>query len=93
MSIRPSRDLVSLWLLALTVCTACSVPTRSADGEDRGVLARVLQNASPDLVVNGEGKSYDSEPSLAVLADRSMWLAWHAYYRGRDRVLCRLPGA
>ncbi|NQT15565.1 MAG: DUF3604 domain-containing protein [Planctomycetes bacterium] len=93
MSIRPSRDLVSLWLLALTVCTACPVQTRSASGEDRGALAHVLQNAPPDLVVNGEGKSYDSEPSLAVLPDGGAWMAWHAYYRGRDRVFLRRLGS
>ncbi len=43
----------------------------------------------PDVVINAEGCSYDSQPSFAVLPDGATWLAWKAYYRGQERVLAR----
>ena len=45
-----------------------------------------------DLVVNGEGKTYDFKLSLVLLPDGSEWMAWHAYHMSRDRVLARRLG-
>ena len=45
-----------------------------------------------DLVVNAQGESSDSKPSLSVAHDGTTWIAWHAYHRGRDRVLIRRAG-
>ncbi|MBC8873638.1 MAG: hypothetical protein H8E44_29730 [Planctomycetes bacterium] len=41
------------------------------------------------LVVNPDTQTNDSKPSLAVLADGSTWMAWHAYSPGRDRICAR----
>ncbi|MBL7038512.1 MAG: twin-arginine translocation signal domain-containing protein, partial [Pirellulaceae bacterium] len=45
-----------------------------------------------DVVVNGEGTTYDSKPSFVQLPDGSTWMAWHAYSMSRDRVLARRLG-
>lgn len=83
------RNLDSLSVLGLAVWIACLAPICSVGGAERDGLARALEGVPAELVVNGEGKSYDSAPSLAVLPDGSTWMAWHAYYRGCDRVLIR----
>jgi len=51
------------------------------------------QAATADLVVNPDGQSNDSKPSLAVLSDGSIWMAWHAYFKpSRDRIVARKLG-
>ncbi len=42
-----------------------------------------------DIVINETGKSYDSQPSAALLPDGTAWIAWRAYYRGEERILAR----
>ena len=42
-----------------------------------------------DQVVNADAETYDSQPSLGIASDGGTWMAWHAYHRGRDRVLVR----
>jgi len=42
-----------------------------------------------DVAVNAEGRTYDSEASLAVSPDGGAWIAWHAYRTGRDRIMAR----
>ena len=44
------------------------------------------------LIVNPDTPTNDSKPSLAVLADGSTWMAWHAYSPGRDRICARRLG-
>ena len=56
-------------------------------------LAEVLQTAARDVVVNGDSLTNDTMPSMAVLADGTTWIAWHAYADRRDRVLARRVGA
>ncbi|MFV1968242.1 MAG: DUF3604 domain-containing protein, partial [Pirellulaceae bacterium] len=46
-------------------------------------------SANAEILLNAEGETYDSHPALAVLEDGTSWCAWHAYYRGRDRVFAR----
>lgn len=46
----------------------------------------------PGLIVNPDTQTNDSKPSLAVLADGSTWMAWHAYSPGRDRICARRLG-
>jgi hypothetical protein len=45
-----------------------------------------------DVVVNAEGDTYDSRPSVAVSPNGNVWMAWHAYHMGRDRILARQLG-
>jgi hypothetical protein len=68
------------------------IPPGVAPGAEEPALARALRDPPAHVVVNAEGKTYDSKPSLAVLPDGTTWMAWHAYYRGRDRVLARRLG-
>ncbi len=54
-----------------------------------------LQSYHPeaDLVVNADAQSNDSKPSLAVLPDGTIWIAWHAYFKPScDRILARKVG-
>ena len=61
-------------------------------GTAGGSQVESLDKAPADLVVNAEGESSDSKPSLSVAGDGTTWIAWHAYHRGRDRVLMRRSG-
>ena len=42
-------------------------------------------------VINPEGRSYDSEPSLAADSDDegALWIAWHAYLDGNEEIRAR----
>ena len=59
-------------------------------------LACFARPAETDLgrhVVNPATQSNDSKPSLTVLSDGTIWMAWHAYFKpSRDRVLARKVG-
>ena len=78
--------------LRLAALLLGSIPLGSALGAQQRALAQVLPEAPADLVVNAEGNTYDSKPSLATGRDGTTWIAWHAYHRGRDRVLARRLG-
>jgi len=45
-----------------------------------------------DVVVNAGGSTYDYRPSVATGADGSLWMAWHAYRLGSDRIVARRLG-
>jgi len=42
-----------------------------------------------DLILNGEGVTYDTHPAMATSSDATAWIAWHGYLEGRDRILVR----
>jgi len=48
--------------------------------------------ASIALAVNADSNTNDSKPSLAVLADGTTWMAWHAYSPGHDHICARRLG-
>ena len=84
-----SRRSVPGVAVGLVVLDVWSISAGSGVGADPRDLARVLQNAPKDLVVNAEGDTYDSNPSLVVAPDGSVRMAWHAYHLGHDRTLAR----
>ena len=49
-------------------------------------------NQPSGLIVNPDTRTNDSKPSLAVLADGSTWMAWHAYSPGHDQICARRLG-
>jgi len=59
-----------------------------------GVVLATEESLSepPESVINAEGPTSDSKAALAVSADDHQWAAWHAYHRGRDRVIARRIG-
>ena len=57
-----------------------------------GSQVKSLDRAPADLIVNAQGQTSDSKPSLSVARDGTTWIAWHAYLRGRDSVLARRAG-
>ena len=48
-----------------------------------------VDNQPSPFIVNPDTRTNDSKPSLAVLADGSTWMAWHAYSPGLDRICAR----
>jgi hypothetical protein len=53
--------------------------------EDR----RVALAGSEERVINADGNTYDSHPSMSLAEDGTAWIAWHAYRDSTDRVLAR----
>jgi len=86
------RDLPGRLLLILAVLAVWLMRVHFVGGADLTDVARLIQDLPADLVVNAEGATYDSDPSLAAAPDGSAWMAWHAYHSGRDRVLARRLG-
>ena len=74
------RAWLALGTLLISMGSVGGSQTKSPDG------------APADLVVNAPGESSDSKPSFSVAHDGTTWIAWHAYHRGRDRVLIRRAG-
>ena len=56
--------------------------------EDPGP-ARSAPLDAPGQVVNSDSSTNDSKPSLALLADGTALMAWHAYSPGHDRICVR----
>lgn len=48
-----------------------------------------IEAAVAPCIVNAVGQTYDSHPSMAVAADGTAWMVWHAYDKGCDRILSR----
>ncbi len=80
-----------LFISASLLCALAVVDVRADETWKAGV-AYSLRTAPKDLVVNGDGRTNDTMPSMAVLSDGTTWMAWHAYRDRRDRVLARRIG-
>ena len=63
---------------SLVVLLVGSIPPGFALGAERPALAQVLREAPADVVVNVEGNTYDSKPSLAVSGaeESGAWEVW-----------------
>ncbi len=89
---RSSCPLAPRLAVGLAALGVWSILLGSALGAGFQDLAEFLQSPPQDLVVNAERETYDSRPSLCVAPDGSVWMAWHAYYRGQDRIMARRLG-
>jgi len=88
--------------LMLMVVARAHADDKRQDAASNGAKARdaagdvsqadILQTAPKDVVINGASVTNDTMPSMAVLADGTTWIAWHAYADRRDRVLARCVG-
>lgn len=50
---------------------------------------RVDLGANSAVVLNPGTQSYDHRPSASVTDDRTIWIAWHTYRRGKDGIAVR----